>query len=532
MATCPRCRKRYPDEKTICEADGEVLLPDEAFHGLDVELLPGRMVGEYRIEGKIGEGGFGAVYRAVHPLIGKAAAVKILTRSYSASPQMMSRFIAEARAVNQIRHRNIIDIFSFGALEDGRQFFVMELLDGMPLDRYLKQKGWLSPEEAIAILRGVARALDAAHAAGIVHRDLKPENVFLLFEEDGSIFPKLLDFGIAKLLGDGEAGVKTRTGQPMGTPYYMSPEQCRGKPVDHRTDIYSFGILVHEMLTGHVPFSGDSVMDVMLKQTAEPPPAASSVRSELSTLLDAPILAMLCKAPDDRPESVGLAVESLARAAQEAGYDVQAQPVARVSRKSGGSGGGGVASGMTPAELKAISGADTLVDPRSSGRTPLDAVADVEVSGRRRTAVVVAVVSLVTGLAGATFVASLDSTPTGALQAAMHLPPPPRVEVPAKEAPPEPSVVAEQADVSLSIQSSPRLVDVYVGTKKLGTSAQPLSLPRSKSPIKLTLKATGFVSKDVEIVPSANVVLPVTLTSVPAKKSPSQVVPGRGEVEW
>ncbi len=159
MATCPTCRTRYPNDITSCATDGAALLPDEAFSGADPDLAVGVQVGEYVVEGKIGEGGFGSVYRAVHPLIGKAAAIKVLNRQFSANPQMVSRFIAEARAVNQIRNRNIIDIFSFGALEDGRQYYVMELLSGVTLDGYLKQQGRLAPEDALPILRGVARAL-------------------------------------------------------------------------------------------------------------------------------------------------------------------------------------------------------------------------------------------------------------------------------------------------------------------------------------------------------------------------------------
>src|SRR5262245_5910185 len=225
MATCPSCRRRYANDARTCEVDGEVLLPDAAFTGVDADLQPGTTVGEYQVEGKLGEGGFGAVYRAVHPLIGKHAAIKVLNRQYSSNPQMVSRFIAEARAVNQIRHKSIIDIFSFGTLEDGRQYYVMELLEGVTLDKFIKRNGRLSPEVAIPVLRSVARALDAAHAAGIAHRDLKPENIFLTFDEDGVIVPKLLDFGIAKLLGDSAlTGHRTRTGTPMGTPHYMSPE--------------------------------------------------------------------------------------------------------------------------------------------------------------------------------------------------------------------------------------------------------------------------------------------------------------------
>src|SRR5262249_52669990 len=208
-------------------------------------------VGEYRTESKLGEGGFGGVYNAVHPLIGKSAAIKVLNRQYSSNPQMVSRFIAEAKAVNQIRHRNIIDIFSFGQLDDGRQYYVMEYLDGEPLDALLDRHGKLALVEALPILRGIARALDAAHAKGVAHRDLKAENVFLATDSDGGgVWPKLLDFGIAKLMAP-EDGVKhkTRTGTPVGTPYYMSPEQCRGRDVDHRTDIYAFGVLAYLMLT-------------------------------------------------------------------------------------------------------------------------------------------------------------------------------------------------------------------------------------------------------------------------------------------
>src|SRR5262249_42907069 len=185
-------------------------------------------VGEYRTESKLGEGGFGGVYNAVHPLIGKSAAIKVLSRQFSSNPQMVSRFIAEARAVNQIRHRNIIDIFSFGQLADGRQYYVMELLDGVPFDRYLAEHKRLTLTQAAPILRGVARALDAAHGKGILHRDLKPENVYLVFDEDGGVEAKLLDFGLVKLLGDPSGSHRTKTGTPMGTPYYMSPEQCRG----------------------------------------------------------------------------------------------------------------------------------------------------------------------------------------------------------------------------------------------------------------------------------------------------------------
>ena len=170
-------------------------------------------------------------------MIGKSAAIKVVKRQYGANPEMTSRFVSEARAVNQIRHRNIIDIFNFGNLEDGRPYYVMELLDGQTLDALLEERGRMTFTEAQPILRQLARALAAAHAAGIAHRDLKPENVFVAFDEDGHPTPKLLDFGLAKLLGEGASLHRTRSGVPMGTPLYMSPEQVYGKDVDHRLSL-------------------------------------------------------------------------------------------------------------------------------------------------------------------------------------------------------------------------------------------------------------------------------------------------------
>src|SRR5688500_14886783 len=182
MVICPSCLTKYEGDATACAKDGTALVPEATFAAVDKDLHPGDTVGEYRIEEKIGEGGFGAVYRALHPVIGKHGAVKVLGRQFSANAAMVSRFIAEARAVNQIRHRNIVDIFSFGALPDGRQYYIMEMLEGMPFDKYLDKQKRLSLAQALPVLRGVARALDAAHGTGILHRDLKPENVFLMFD--------------------------------------------------------------------------------------------------------------------------------------------------------------------------------------------------------------------------------------------------------------------------------------------------------------------------------------------------------------
>jgi eukaryotic-like serine/threonine-protein kinase len=360
MATCPKCKTSYPDDVRVCPADGEALLPDDAF-AFDQDLAPGQAVGEYLVDEKIGQGGFGAVYRGTHPLIGKQVAIKVLFREYSVNPQMVSRFIAEARAVNQIGHKNIIDIFSFGQLGDGRHFYVMELLGGQALDALLEDRVRLPLAEAIPILRQLARALDAAHAKGIAHRDLKPENVFVAYDDEGAPFAKLLDFGIAKLLGAETTGRqhKTRTGAPLGTPYYMSPEQCRGRDIDHRTDIYSFGIVAYQMLTGQLPFDGTDFMEIMLKQLSHAAPPASQIAADVPPAVDAALARMMAKDPTERPASLMAAVRGLEEAAVAAGVPLPPAPApagasARVSLPTGR--GPAAASGERIAESPAATG--------------------------------------------------------------------------------------------------------------------------------------------------------------------------------
>jgi serine/threonine protein kinase len=549
MPICPTCEARYPVDVKVCPVDGATLLPEEAFSNADPDLQAGQVVGEYQIEAKIGQGGFGSVYRAVHPLIGKAVAVKVLNRQYSSNPQMVSRFIAEARAVNQIRHRNIIDIFAFGKLEDGRQYYVMELLTGMTFDAYVTQKGHLSPEEAIPILRGVARALDAAHAAGIAHRDLKPENVFLVFDEDGVAFAKLLDFGIAKLLSESMSGMhKTRTGTPIGTPYYMSPEQCRGKNVDHRTDIYSFGILVHLTLTGKLPFDGEAVMELLLKHVNEPAPRVSEVCPDLSTELDAPVLHMLEKDPAKRPASLGAGLDALALAA--------GQAVQRPARLSAGGTPSGddqkvVASessdGLTTNEVGALAEAQTLLHAGSGGpmKTLQPSEADVKPAGSRRTMVYVGAFVALLGVVAAFALAMRPAPSLPAPLAAGTLSPPSaapkeptvtpanQLELaaappPGASAEPSPMLPALPAEVELTIESTPKVVEVYLGKEKIGSSESPIRVKRSDEKVKLTFKAVGYAAQEIDVPAGSNTVVAVTLTKVAPVKKPA----GRREVEF
>ncbi|MGK3992063.1 protein kinase domain-containing protein [Sorangium sp. So ce1024] len=287
-------------------------------------LAANTMVGEYRIDRKLGAGTFGEVYAGEHPLIGKKVAIKVLNRRFAAQPEAVARFVAEARAVNRIRQRNIIDIFAFGVLPAlQRHYFVMELLDGMTLGELCRRRRRLPFPTIVPIVRGIADALDAVHEAGITHRDLKPDNVFLAAERDGTWFPKLLDFGVAKL-ADGEGSEVTSTGAVLGTPQYMAPEQARGQRTGPPADIYALGVLIHRMLTGRPLFSGVSAVDLMCKHAADPPPRMSSVCADLPRELDLPVLAMLEKRPGDRPPSASKAVADLLEAARRIGLLAQA----------------------------------------------------------------------------------------------------------------------------------------------------------------------------------------------------------------
>jgi eukaryotic-like serine/threonine-protein kinase len=270
----------------------------------------GVLVGEYRVVRPLGRGSFGTVYEAVHTIIDKQAALKVLNPEVSRDPQVVQRFIDEARAVNRIAHPNIVDIFGFGALPDGRKYCVMALLQGATLAALVKQRGRLPAAEALPILAEVANALDAAHAAGVVHRDLKPENVFLSQASGGARKVTLLDFGIARMAGD-ERRVRTGTGVVLGTPAYMSPEQCAGSSVDHRTDLYAFGVVAFEVLTGRTPFVGEKRGHLFTQHLTSPPPRASDLAPDLAPELDAVFGRLLAKRPEERPGSAAEALQLL-----------------------------------------------------------------------------------------------------------------------------------------------------------------------------------------------------------------------------
>jgi serine/threonine-protein kinase len=270
--------------------------PPGAPRGADFE--PGAIVGEYQVVRLLGRGGMGSVYEAVHTVIEKRVAIKVMRSELSRDEEAVARFTREAKAVNRIRHPSIVDVFGFGRTEDGRCFLVMELLEGESLGRRLHNDDAPTVAEACDILISMTHALDAAHATEIIHRDLKPDNVFLV---EGK-HVKLLDFGIAKLLtADNPVTEYTQPGQAMGTPRYISPEQARGQLVDARTDIYSLGVMAFELLTGKLPFTGRNAMELIAQHVAETPPTPTDLAPTLPPAADTLLLQMLDKEPAKRP---------------------------------------------------------------------------------------------------------------------------------------------------------------------------------------------------------------------------------------
>jgi tRNA A-37 threonylcarbamoyl transferase component Bud32 len=225
----------------------------------------------YRIVRKLGEGGMGAVYQAEHALIEKRIALKILFPELTRRPDLVARFLQEAKSASRIGHENVIDISDFGQSPEGLVYIAMEYLDGLDLSQVLKAEGPQPWARARPILMQIAKALRAAHEHGIIHRDIKPENVFLIQRDGRPDFVKVLDFGIAKVVNADDGGPRlTQAGMIFGTPEYMSPEQAQGQMPDHRVDVYAVGCIMYHLLTGDVPFHADNFMGILTKHMLEP----------------------------------------------------------------------------------------------------------------------------------------------------------------------------------------------------------------------------------------------------------------------
>src|SRR3954469_4866355 len=270
----------------------------------EVSTLLGRVLdGKYEIVSPIGEGGMGSVYRARRLLIGDEVAVKVLHAKFVNDAALVERFRREARAAAQLHHPNVVTIHDYGEARgrEGFAYIVMELVHGDSLRSVLRRGGRMDAARAVSLMRDVCAGVGAAHRRGIVHRDLKPDNIIVVPADEDSPAErvKVVDFGIAKLRDMAADGTLTEAGAVVGTPFYMSPEQCKGEPLDARADVYSLGALLHEMLAGSPPFNATSLAGIILKHVSEPPPPLPADVQASGALRDS-ITRALSKDPEAR----------------------------------------------------------------------------------------------------------------------------------------------------------------------------------------------------------------------------------------
>ena len=307
MKVCPECHSCYDDGVRSC---------GEGSHPTLIPIRPGeRLIAEkYRLDRLIGRGGIGAVYEAQHLGLDRAVAVKLLRHDYLEDEQALARFRREARAVARIRHPNVADIYDSGVLSTGEPYIAMELVAGETLRTLLDRAGPLLIAQAARIGRQLAEGIEAAHQSGVIHRDLKPSNVILGSDHTGAPQAKILDFSIAKVddvMGTGSEALTTAGGL-LGTPHYMSPEQCEESPLDARSDLYALGVLLYEMLGGRPPFEGRNAAAVALKQMKEAPTPLQRIRPDVPEGLAWLVMQALHKKPAFRPGSAGEMAQRLA----------------------------------------------------------------------------------------------------------------------------------------------------------------------------------------------------------------------------
>jgi serine/threonine-protein kinase len=284
--------------------------PPDPFIGRDI------LNGQFQILQKVGSGGMGAVYKELQPEMNRMVGVKILHPKLANRKDLVSRFRREARALSQLTHPNTVKVFLYGELEDGSLYIIMEFLEGKNLNQTVRADGPFSLERGLPVLIQVCGALDEAHRAGIIHRDLKPENIFLVQSGTLHDFPKVLDFGLAKV---GERQMRpgsvilTQEGMVFGTPEFMSPEQAQGKPLTPASDIYSLAVILYEVLTGKLPFEAKSAMDyIQLHVTGKPTLLNQRVPGRtFPPLLEALVARALAKKAEERFESAAAFAEAM-----------------------------------------------------------------------------------------------------------------------------------------------------------------------------------------------------------------------------
>ena len=327
MLHCPTCGRLFAADVKTCPDDGATLRADATIAvRVPVDPLAGVVLDEkYRLDKRLGEGGMGTVYRATHVLIDRPVAVKVLHPRFVEDEAAQERFRREARAAGRLQHTNAVTVTDFGRTSEGFVYIVMELLEGRNLREVLAFESPLESGRAVALMLQVAAAVEAAHESGVIHRDLKPANIFIVQPKNALPLVKVLDFGIAKLaadtLDDSEQNALTQTGVMIGTPRYMSPEQCDGAHLTPAADVYSLGIIFYEMLTGVTPFTGPSPLAVALQHSSKLPRRPTELIVSIPLELERLVLYALEKNPLNRPPDAGAFRRELLATAKLAGID-------------------------------------------------------------------------------------------------------------------------------------------------------------------------------------------------------------------
>lgn len=304
MLVCPVCHTEYDDlERRRCATDSTPLeekkAPATPPPSPDAKILAGK----YRVLRQLGAGGMAIVYLVDRIKIGDYAAVKVMNRTVAGDPESLARFEMEARLAASASHPNVVQIYDFGVTDENLPFLVMEYLEGPTLSEELERYGTLSLERAIEVFQPVCAAVNAAHASGLIHRDLKPSNVLLQQLKGGGECVKVVDFGIAKTVQPEANAELTNKGAVVGTLGYMSLEQVRGEELDHRSDVYSLGVIFYELLTGQLPFGGNSPAQILVAMAKEQPRSLKSIRPDVPTRIELAVFKALSKNRNDRQAS-------------------------------------------------------------------------------------------------------------------------------------------------------------------------------------------------------------------------------------
>ena len=546
-------------------------------------IAAGQSIGNYRILNKIGTGGMGAVYLAEHPLIGKRVALKVIHRELASNREVVQRFFQEAKAVNKIGSEHIVEIHDFGVTPEGDHFYIMEFLEGRTLASVLHHDRVIDIVRSLHIGAQTANALAAAHAAGIIHRDLKPDNVMLATRLGDPDFVKLLDFGLAKMFVGGGSALKTAAGVLLGTPQSMSPEACESRPsVDHRTDIYALGILLFQMMTGVLPFDGQTMGEVLVKQVTQLPPPPRGYNANIPPSVEQIVLRCLAKQPDARfPTMLALREALLApdrylsqsppiaptrsMAPGEAPVDAktvmayaaqhqQAQQATRIGMANelplaappmmpGAAANATIVAGAGPAPIAATPprktvaiGPDLSVPAQQPATHTMQIATPLGYSSRppRKVWPIVLVSALLLGLVGgglavATWGHKPDATAAVEPDAAMVAPPPVAKPPPRPPAPPPQKTVTPIASARsavpptahIEIDSTPPGAEIFDPDEhSLGTTPAKLELPIATTALSYELRLAGYRTTVKQFIVTGNAVLDVPLQKLPAATAP------------